>query len=112
MVASGSRRSLPRSPTPPTYRFDSRRRPKHELVATTASAFRPWLRSFRRPRQSDRDNLGSSAAELGMSERPNISIVTPSFRGGRWLPLCISSVADQNLHVEHIVQDAGSDDGT
>ena len=43
---------------------------------------------------------------------PEISIVTPSFRGGRWLPLCIASVADQSVRLEHIVQDAGSDDGT
>ena len=47
-----------------------------------------------------------------MSQRPDISIITPSFRGGRWLPLCIASVADQKVRLEHIVQDAGSDDGT
>ena len=47
-----------------------------------------------------------------MSNRPEISIVTPSFRGGRWLPLCIASVADQPVGSEHIVQDANSDDGT
>lgn len=41
-----------------------------------------------------------------------ISIVTPSFRSSDWLKLCIASVADQGLAVEHIVQDAGSDDGT
>jgi glycosyltransferase involved in cell wall biosynthesis len=41
-----------------------------------------------------------------------ISIVTPSFRAARWLPLCIASVADQEAGHEHIVQDAGSDDGT
>jgi glycosyltransferase involved in cell wall biosynthesis len=40
------------------------------------------------------------------------SIVTPSFRGSRWLRLCIASVADQGVEHEHIVQDAGSDDGT
>ena len=40
------------------------------------------------------------------------SIVTPSFRGGLWLRLCIASVADQDAPVEHIVQDGGSDDGT
>lgn len=40
------------------------------------------------------------------------SIITPSFRGSRWLKLCIASVADQQLEHEHIVQDAGSDDGT
>jgi glycosyltransferase involved in cell wall biosynthesis len=41
-----------------------------------------------------------------------VSIVTPSFRNSGWLKLCIASVADQGLAVEHIVQDAGSDDGT
>jgi len=40
------------------------------------------------------------------------SIVTPSFRNSNWLKLCIASVADQGVPVEHIVQDAGSDDGT
>jgi glycosyltransferase involved in cell wall biosynthesis len=41
-----------------------------------------------------------------------ISIVTPSFRSSKWLKLCIASVADQQVQAEHIVQDAGSDDGT
>jgi glycosyltransferase involved in cell wall biosynthesis len=41
-----------------------------------------------------------------------ISIVTPSFRRSAWLKLCIASVADQQVEAEHIVQDAGSDDGT
>ena len=40
------------------------------------------------------------------------SIVTPSYRRSAWLKLCIASVADQRVQVEHIVQDAGSDDGT
>ena len=41
------------------------------------------------------------------------SIVTPSFRNSDWLKLCIASVADQrDVELEHIVQDAGSDDGT
>src|SRR5215467_9854016 len=40
------------------------------------------------------------------------SIVTPSFRSSRWLKLCIASVADQGVTLEHIIQDAGSDDGT
>jgi glycosyltransferase involved in cell wall biosynthesis len=40
------------------------------------------------------------------------SIITPSFRSGPWLKLCIASVADQGVPQEHIVQDAGSDDGT
>ncbi|HWI59734.1 MAG TPA: glycosyltransferase family 2 protein [Bacillota bacterium] len=41
------------------------------------------------------------------------SIVTPSFRNSKWLKLCIPSVADQEgVTLEHIVQDAVSDDGT
>lgn len=40
------------------------------------------------------------------------SIITPSFRSSRWLRLCVASVADQEVEVEHIVQDACSDDGT
>ncbi len=44
-----------------------------------------------------------------------ISVVTPSYRNSDWLRLCVASVADQSVpgtEVEHIVQDAGSDDGT
>ena len=42
-----------------------------------------------------------------------ISIATPSFRNSDWLKLCVASVADQaGVEVEHIVQDAQSDDGT
>jgi glycosyltransferase involved in cell wall biosynthesis len=41
-----------------------------------------------------------------------ISIVTPSYRRSAWLKLCLASVADQPGEIEHIVQDAGSDDGT
>ena len=41
-----------------------------------------------------------------------LSIITPSFRSSAWLKLCLASVADQGVPVEHIVQDAGSDDGT
>ena len=40
------------------------------------------------------------------------SIITPSLRNSEWLKLCIASVADQGVEHEHIVQDAGSDDGT
>ena len=47
-----------------------------------------------------------------MTPPPAISIVTPHFCGGPWLRLGIASVADQNLPHEHIVQDAGSTDGT
>ncbi|MDB6023339.1 MAG: hypothetical protein JWQ04_3196 [Pedosphaera sp.] len=40
------------------------------------------------------------------------SVITPSFRSSDWLKLCIASVADQGVECEHLVQDAGSDDGT
>src|SRR5262245_55356082 len=40
------------------------------------------------------------------------SIITPSFRSSAWLKLCLASVADQGVPAEHIVLDAGSDDGT
>jgi glycosyltransferase involved in cell wall biosynthesis len=41
------------------------------------------------------------------------SIITPSYRQSDWLKLCIASVADQKeVELEHIVQDACSDDGT
>jgi glycosyltransferase involved in cell wall biosynthesis len=41
------------------------------------------------------------------------SIITPSFRNSHWLKLCVASVADQaGVELEHIVQDACSDDGT
>lgn len=40
------------------------------------------------------------------------SIVTPSFGQSQWLRLCVASVADQGVEHEHIVQDAGSKDGT
>jgi glycosyltransferase involved in cell wall biosynthesis len=41
-----------------------------------------------------------------------ISVITPSFRSSAWLKLCIASVADQGVDVEHIVQDSCSNDGT
>jgi glycosyltransferase involved in cell wall biosynthesis len=42
----------------------------------------------------------------------DFSIITPSFRSAKWLPLCIHSIADQEVGLEHIVQDSCSDDGT
>ncbi|MEI6350036.1 MAG: glycosyltransferase [Verrucomicrobiota bacterium] len=42
-----------------------------------------------------------------------LSIITPSLKNSDWLKLCVASVADQEgVITEHIVQDAGSDDGT
>jgi len=41
------------------------------------------------------------------------SIITPSFNNLEWLKLCAASVADQQgVALEHLVQDAGSTDGT
>jgi glycosyltransferase involved in cell wall biosynthesis len=41
-----------------------------------------------------------------------VSVITPSYSQSEWLRLCVASVADQGGDVEHIVQDAGSRDGT
>lgn len=40
------------------------------------------------------------------------SVITPSYQNVAWLKLCSASVADQGVELEHIVQDAGSTDGT
>ena len=40
------------------------------------------------------------------------SIITPSLNPSDSLRLCLASVADQGANVEHLVQDAGSTDGT
>jgi glycosyltransferase involved in cell wall biosynthesis len=54
-----------------------------------------------------------ASAVQSAKDRPTFSIVTPSFRNSAWLKLCIASVADQSgVTLEHIVQDACSDDGT
>ena len=42
----------------------------------------------------------------------SFSIVTPSLNQGGWLQLCVASTGDQGPRVQHIVQDAGSTDGT
>src|SRR5678815_4420793 len=50
---------------------------------------------------------------MAVEPLPRFSIITPSFRSGEWLKLCIASVADQEgVTFEHIVQDSVSDDGT
>jgi hypothetical protein len=57
--------------------------------------------------------VGHSTDHAKNGSRLKFSIVTPSFRSSNWLKLCIASVADQqNVDVEHIVQDSCSDDGT
>jgi glycosyltransferase involved in cell wall biosynthesis len=57
-------------------------------------------------------SLTSLSCPTGPPGKVRCSVITPSFRGSRWLKLCIASVADQDAPHEHIVQDAGSDDGT
>ena len=39
------------------------------------------------------------------------SIVTPSFRQADWLRLCVRSIEDQGVDVEHVIQDAGTEGG-
>ena len=49
----------------------------------------------------------------GSNRTLDFSIITPSYRSFQWLPLCIASVADQQeVTLEHIVQDSCSNDGT
>jgi len=43
---------------------------------------------------------------------PTFSVVTPSLNQSGWLKLCVASTADQGQSVQHIIQDAGSTDGT
>lgn len=38
--------------------------------------------------------------------------MTPSFNMATWLPMCIRSVEDQNINVEHLVHDGESNDET
>jgi glycosyltransferase involved in cell wall biosynthesis len=50
---------------------------------------------------------------FGRLRAVKFSIITPSFNQSHWLKLCVASIADQQgVELEHIVQDAGSTDGT
>jgi glycosyltransferase involved in cell wall biosynthesis len=48
-----------------------------------------------------------------MSKEPLVSVLTPSFQQGAWISDNLRSVAAQTYeHVEHVVMDGGSNDGT
>ncbi len=50
---------------------------------------------------------------MSTGARPLVSILTPSFNQARWLPDNLRSVAVQTYpHIEHIVMDGGSTDGS
>lgn len=55
-----------------------------------------------------------TASAVGMaSEAPLVSVLTPSFNQGRFIADCIASVQNQTYaHIEHIVCDGASTDGT
>lgn len=74
----------------------------------------PWVKALRAnaPGTPEFKNSFDSDAVAKHHSAVRISIVTPSYRRSAWLKLCIASVADQPVGAEHIVQDAGSDDGT
>jgi glycosyltransferase involved in cell wall biosynthesis len=50
---------------------------------------------------------------IQLPSKPVVSILTPSFNQGRFLPDCLRSVHEQTYpNVEHIVMDGGSTDGS
>jgi len=48
----------------------------------------------------------------GLNRAVRFSIITPSLNQTSELRRCVASVADQGVPVEHLIQDAGSTDGT
>lgn len=62
-------------------------------------------------RQGERHRAAAAEADVSKSDldRPDITVVTPSYRQLPWLRLCAASVQDQKgVRVEHIIQDADS----
>ena len=81
-------------------------------------AYRRELCEFRTSHQSDLNRcelvdrlvLSAKYAEV---DRPLVSVVTPCFNSASYIEDCIRSVQDQDYeHVEHVVHDGGSSDGT
>ena len=56
---------------------------------------------------------GENRTPFSGESNPMVSIITPSFNQGEFILDCLSSVAQQRYpHIEHIIFDAGSEDGT
>mgnify|MGYP001618763453 CR=1 FL=1 len=55
----------------------------------------------------------NTGKEKTLTDQPLVSIVTPVFNGAKYLEECLQSVLKQTYpHIEHIVIDGGSSDGT
>jgi glycosyltransferase involved in cell wall biosynthesis len=50
---------------------------------------------------------------VAVTERPGVSVLTPSYNQARWLPDNLRSIAEQSYPaIEHVVMDGGSTDGS
>lgn len=90
-----------------------RRRQLTEAGRQRAQAF-DWRRTAQSTLDVMRRVMTPVGARITAGEtHPLISIITPSFRQARFVERTLNSVAEQDYpHVEHLVIDGGSDDGT